>query len=370
MPVKPDEAVLKSAASPIAPQFVIRPVKSTDLDGLLALAELAGPGFSSLQPDRTFLSKYIAKSVSAFAKPDANKPQKFLLVCETQEGQIIGCSAVKTGTGLAEPFINFDSHGIGPEQYLEASARFNGATEVGSLFLHPDYRRFGIGRYLAKVRYLLIANAPQVFHETVIAELRGVCDDHGSPFYNHIFRERLECSFDEADKIYAGLKPDQLEWVSPIGKIYMDELPLYVRAVIGQPNPAGRGALSLLESEGFLFSGSVDLFDGGPIVSAHRDTIRTAQASKLLKASISADDITASPALICRPSLKDFRAVIAPGQAIGRNIAVSAAALNALQTSPGAELRVWTPGMKRPIAKPMISEMDMGLSQSEDTPHV
>jgi len=88
------------------------------------------------------------------------EPHKYLLgLFDLRANRLIGCAAVKTQIGKDCPFINFDIKGDGPEQCLQASSRFTGATEVGSLFLHPDYRADGLGRYLAKkaVRFMTIS---------------------------------------------------------------------------------------------------------------------------------------------------------------------------------------------------------------------
>src|SRR3546814_11892990 len=61
---------------------------------------------------------------------------------------------------------------------------FEGATEVGGLFLHPEKRRDGVGRLLARSRYLFIAMHRRRFGEEVMAELRGRLDEKGSsPFW-------------------------------------------------------------------------------------------------------------------------------------------------------------------------------------------
>ena len=80
--------------------YRIRAVREADLDGFFALSELTGTGFTSLQPDREFLARMIAKSVQSFQTPDPDKSQSFLLVMEeAQSGELVGCASVKTGVG-------------------------------------------------------------------------------------------------------------------------------------------------------------------------------------------------------------------------------------------------------------------------------
>jgi len=44
---------------------------------------------------------------------------------------------------------------------------------------------------------------------------------------------------------------------------------------MGQPHPTGRAALKMLENEGFDWDGYIDIFDGGPTVTARTDKIKT-----------------------------------------------------------------------------------------------
>jgi arginine N-succinyltransferase len=44
---------------------------------------------------------------------------------------------------------------------------------------------------------------------------------------------------------------------------------------MGQPHPTGRAALKMLENEGFDWDSYIDIFDGGPTVTARTDKIKT-----------------------------------------------------------------------------------------------
>ena len=83
-------------------------------------------------------------------------------------------------------------------------------TEVGSLLLHPDYRAHGVGPWLARSRYLLIAGDVDRFGEQIFSELRGVVnEDDRSPFYDGVCARYFDCSFADADELCAhGLQAD------------------------------------------------------------------------------------------------------------------------------------------------------------------
>ena len=62
--------------------------------------------------------------------------------------------------------------------------------------------------------------------------------------------------------------------------IYTNLLPEAARAVIGKPHRDARGAVRLLEEEGFRFAGAVDIFDAGPCYDAPFETIRTLRKTR------------------------------------------------------------------------------------------
>jgi arginine N-succinyltransferase len=66
----------------------------------------------------------------------------------------------------------------------------------------------------------------------------------------------------------------------PKHPIYTALLPDAARAVIGQPHAKGRAAMAMLEAEGFQYDDYVDIFDGGPTVTARTDALRTVRESR------------------------------------------------------------------------------------------
>ena len=323
--------------------YLIRPIKLGDAPALLELIEQSSGGLSSLQPRLDFLKDYIQTSVSSFGGMyPLEKPHKYLLAMfEYPSGRLIGCSAVKTQIGIESPFINFDLHGDGENQTLRASSRFKGATEVGSLFLHPDYRDSGLGRYLAKVRYHLIGSEPWRFGDMVIAELRGICGKEGSPLYDHLFEYKLDKTFLEADAEYFDRNPNSLGDIVPIGNVPTYDFPIEVKMSLAQPHPTGIGAMRLLQNEGFIFSGTIDLFDAGPIMSVHRDTIRTTLQTKTMPCLSATDLIDAQDSLISVGTVADFRAVVTPAAELDRGVLVPQRALEAIGVKAGTSLRFW-----------------------------
>jgi len=336
--------------------YLFRPIAAGDAPALLSLVQQSSGGLSSLQPRLAFLEEYIANSMASFAgKKDIEAPHKYLLgMFEAKSERLIGCAAVKTQIGKDSPFINFDIKGDGADQYLKASSRFRGATEVGSLFLHPDFRKDGLGRYLAKVRYLLIASEPWRFGDSIIAELRGICGAEGSPLYDYLFEYKLEKTFLQADAEYYDRNPDALGDIVPLGEISTADFPLPVKASLGQPHPSGLGAMRLLQSEGFIFSGTVDLFDGGPIMTAHRDTVRTIMNSQSAGISASPSGAQGKMTLIAKGKVADFRAVLSPAKLSVNGLLVLPETLRTLGPEQGQAVRYWQAKPKPAVSKPTL----------------
>jgi arginine N-succinyltransferase len=331
--------------------YIIRPIEIKDAESLLSLVVKSSGGLSSLQPRLNFLKDYIKSSEKSFSqKHNSDQPCKYLLgMYEGVGGKLIGCAAVKTKTGINTPFINFDILGEGDDQHLKASSRFMGSTEVGSLYLDPDYRSLGLGSYLARVRYLLMATEPWRFDDCVIAELRGICGIDGSPLYDHIFKDKLEKNFMEADTEYFDRNPKSLGDIVPIGKLNTCDMPINVRASLGQPNASGQAAMRLLQSEGFIFTGTVDLFDGGPIMSVHRDTIRTIMNSKVLKAKRQEKIKGGVYSIVTSGDFNNFRAVITKTKLNDDKVNISFEAFDSLNLQKNNTVRYWHTNEKNKI---------------------
>jgi arginine N-succinyltransferase len=309
---------------------VVRPVAASDLDGLVELASLAGVGLTTLPRDAKLLSKRIAASVQSLRK-FAERPggESYLFVMEDLAAtppKLVGACGIVSKVGGFQPFYGyrietslFESKVINVRKevpILTLHEEHDGPCEIGSLFLHPDWRHDQNGKMLQLVRFLFIAEHPDMFESTVISEIRGVLDERGhSPFWDALGRHFFGIDFAEADrlsivnkKFIADLMPDH--------PIYIPLLPAEAQAVIGKPHHESAKAVTNLEREGFKFNGMVDIFDAGPVVSCPRDEIRTVRDSR--RAVIGGireggdETIAAGPLFMIGTTSEDFRAVKCP----------------------------------------------------------
>lgn len=332
----------------------MRPSRLDDFDALMELARRSGTGFTSLPVDERRMREKLEKSHKAFTGTLA-EPQygKYLLMMEdSQTGEVAGCSAVKCGTGINEPFFNYRiitvaqaSQAAGKRYDMDAlilTNEFVGYTEVGTLFLKEEHRGGGAGRLAAQSRYLLMATMPERFGVRVLAELRGVTDEQGNtPFWNCLGVHFFRMTFPEADYLSAVSDNQFILDLMPKYPIYIDLLPPDGREAIGRCHRDGVGAMKLLEWEGFRFERTVDIFDGGPMVATDRANIRTLRESRLVRVQKGSPEGGVS-GLISTVKLKDFRSMLLVGDLRGENeLVLSAEDMQKLGLKSGDTARVW-----------------------------
>lgn len=271
----------------------VRPARLGDLDALYDLACQTGGGFTNLPMNRDALQARLEWSERSYARAEeAPDNELYLLFLEhVSTGEIGGSALLYSRIGVEWPFYSYKlatihqtSRELGrsiSHTTLNLVNDFNGASEVGGLFLRADLRTGGLGRMLARSRYLFIAAHRARFADRVIAELRGVLtDDGGSPFWDGLGRAFFDMPFQEADRFNAVHGNQFIADLMPRNPIYVSMLPDSARAVIGHPHRSGVPAMKLLESEGFVYDSYVDIFDGGPTMCARTDQIRTVRESK------------------------------------------------------------------------------------------
>jgi arginine N-succinyltransferase len=301
---------------------VIRPARMADLDHLVTLAETASFGLTSLPKDRDLLGRRIAQSEFSFQRP-RNKPmgELYIFVMEDREtGRVVGTSCIVSKVGGFEPFYAYrletsvhksETLNIFKEiPTLHLLAEHSGPCEIGGLLLAPDYRKHGNGRLLSLFRFLFMQEYPERFETVVIAEMRGVLDEHGlSPFWEAIGRHFFEIDYSRADYLSATDKRFIAE-LMPRFPIYVPTLPRAAQDVIGKVHKNTLPALKMLQDEGFTFSGMVDIFEAGPVISCKLDDVRIVRESTKATVEAIVEDVPESEDFIVLKTREDFRACV------------------------------------------------------------
>ena len=189
---------------------------------------------------------------------------------------------------------------------LTLSTDLEGASEVGGLFLHPGERAGGLGLLLARSRYLFIRAHRARFGDRILAELRGVIDEAGgSPFWDGLAGKFFGMNFQDADQFNAVHGHQFIADLMPKHPIYTAMLSETARAAIGMPHPSGRAAMRMLENEGYAFERYIDIFDGGPTMTAMTDNVKSIRDAR--EAVVTAIGDGGADALVAAGKLADFR---------------------------------------------------------------
>ncbi|MCG7198896.1 arginine N-succinyltransferase [Marinobacter pelagius] len=309
--------------------MIIRPVAPTDLDALYQIADESGPGFTSLMPDRDALARKIDHAGASFRR-NIHTPgdEHYLFVLEDDDtGAIMGTTGIEAFTGHTRPLHHFHhntvvhhSRDLGLRRQVETLTRcshYNGRTEICSLYLRPEYRRANAGKLLSRVRFLFMAQHPERFTDTVIAEMRGISDHAGqSPFWNWLRHHFVDLEFTSATSLVGSGYTDFIEELMPAAPLYTHLMSDEARSVIGNVHPQTRPALRMLENEGFRHRGFVDLFDAGPTVECELRDIVSVQHSAHYAARFTAAGagghprVTTEPVIVATSGTMDFRATV------------------------------------------------------------
>ncbi|MEX6633940.1 arginine N-succinyltransferase [Hyphococcus lacteus] len=327
----------------------MRPVRRDDFDQVLALAKLSGGGMTNLPSEAEALRPRVEYAVESF-EADADHPsgEVYMMVLE-QDGKVIGTSAVFSAVGLDYGFVNYRINKTVhaskqlkkriERRLLVPTHDFTGCAEVGTLFLSPDARGGGYGKFLAKARYLFIAQHRKLVADPVCAEMRGWRGSKGEqPFWDSLGRLFFDMEFEDADLANSSMGNQMIADLLPRHPIYVALLPKAAREVLGKPHNSALPAFNMLLSEGFAFRGYIDVFDAGPLVDARIDDIKSVRESKLYKVKIG-DPESGPQFLIAAGRLSTFRVVRSEGMVDGDTITINKEAARALGAKNDDEVR-------------------------------
>jgi len=194
---------------------------------------------------------------------------------------------------------------------------------------------------LARCRYLFIAMHRLRFAERIIAELRGIIDERGgSPFWDGVAGRFFGMTFQEADYFNAINGNQFIADLMPKHPVYIAMLDERAKEVIGLPHPSGRAAMRMLELEGFSHEGYVDIFDGGPTMTARTNQVRSIAEARPARIGNANLDI-GERAILATGKLETFRACFGQREvAADGTVAIDARSARALGVGEGGE--VWS----------------------------
>lgn len=307
--------------------MLIRPVEIKDLDGLIALANEAGTGLTSLQPNREQLKARIERSIQTFRQTAEQADQGYLFVLADSNDQPVGVCGIEVALGLSTPWYNYRvgtvshmSASLGVAQHVPTlflSNDHTGHSELCTLFLAPAARGNQNGQLLSKSRLLFINVFREAFGQKVVAEMRGVSDENGlSPFWESLGKHFFSMEFAKADYLSGVGDKQFIAELMPKFPIYTSLLSDDAQAVIGKVHQNTAPARKMLEAEGLQYQGYIDIFDGGATLEAYIDDLRISKESttEIAKPMLEAEtNTTALPHisyLVSNQQLINFRCIL------------------------------------------------------------
>ncbi|CAI3144236.1 Arginine N-succinyltransferase [Acinetobacter calcoaceticus] len=305
--------------------MIIRYIEPKDVNDLYLLAQKAGFGLTSLQPNIEKLAARIDRACKTVAGELPKADQVYLFVLEdTELNKVVGVCGIEVALGLKEPWYNFhvgtQVHASEPLSVYKAlptlylSNDHTNCSELCTLFLDPDYRLNKNGKFLSKVRFLFLSAFRQYFEETIVAEMRGYSDANGqSPFWNAVGHKFFDIEFTKADYLSGVGQKAFIAELMPRHPLYVDMLPDDAKAAIGIVHPNTRPAYNLLLEEGLRYKGYVDIFDGGATLQADIENLRAIKESQSVTVQFEQPENIAvgdEPYIVANDDYENYRAIL------------------------------------------------------------
>ena len=273
--------------------FVVRPVELTDIDALETLSAGVMPGVHTLPKTREKIAASVERSIASFAAHvDIPSEESYIFVLEQQSGgEIVGTAAIFASAGSNGTYISVRNDVIQQvSRDLNISHSVHALTLCSELTAYSQLSGFYLNDrpnagleagLLSRARLLFAVLAPHRFGDRFFVPLAGVTDANGqSPFWEALGRKFFKMDFLDAEKVIGGARNRTLiVELMPHYPVYVPLLPGDAQAAMGQIHSDGELAFNLLTEEGFEADDYVDIFDGGPILQAHKNSLRTFSGS-------------------------------------------------------------------------------------------
>lgn len=334
--------------------WVVRPAQQQDLTDILELASSLTARVSSTVPnEEDKLSERIDYSLRSLAgDPEVRGQERLLFVLvDTEAGKLQGVSGIDARAGSGQPFYNYRrdalvhaSHELGISRrvgVLYPSHALTDRTLLCSFMIAAELRESEAFELLSRARLLFIARHRALFANDMVVEIQGVQTESGDvPFWDSLGRHFFNMDFETADKYSGALSKTFIAELMPPNPIYVDLLSDAAQAALGKPHELAGKTCDLLEREGFHGSCYIDIFDGGPVLEARTDMLKTVVSSHR-KTVRSGDSVQGDHYLIGVGEGEHFRCGLAPlGEGLEETVKLAASAQKALGCTQGDELLV------------------------------
>ena len=334
--------------------FVVRPVELTDIDALETMAAVKMPGVHTLPKTREKIAASVERSIASFAAHvDIPSEESYQFVLENDStGAIDGTAAIHASAGSNGTYFAFRNDVIQQvSRDLNISHSVHALTLCSELTAYSQLSGFYVNKraqagleatLLSRARLLFAVLAPHRFSDRFFVPLAGVTNEAGqSPFWDALGRKFFKMDFLDAERTIGGARNRTLiVELMPHYPVYVPLLPGDAQAVMGQIHPDGELAFNLLTEEGFEADDYIDIFDGGPILQAHKHSLRSFSGSMVRRVADAEPGMVAEAMVtyaVAASNEQDFRAVIVacPSAEAFDTISLPQDAQDALGVAPG-----------------------------------
>jgi arginine N-succinyltransferase len=333
--------------------YVVRPVELADIGALEGMAAVTMPGVHTLPRTREKIAASVERSIASFsAHVDIPSEESYLFVLEELEtGTIAGTAAIHASAGSNGTYFAFRNDVIQQvSRDLNISHSVHALTLCSELTAYSQLSGFYLrnretagleAALLSRARLLFAVLAPHRFGDRFFVPLAGVTDSEGqSPFWNALGRKFFKMDFLDAERVIGGARNRTLiVELMPHYPVYVPLLPGDAQAAMGQIHPSGQLSFNLLTEEGFEADEYIDIFDGGPILQAHKNSLRSFSGSSVRRVETAARG--GAPESLVKYAVAsnegDFRAitVTCPPVETGEVVCLPLEAREALKVAPG-----------------------------------
>jgi arginine N-succinyltransferase len=333
---------------------VVRPVELSDITALEKLAAVTMPGVHTLPKTREKIAVMVERSIASFAAHvDIPSEESYLFVLEGEAGgEIAGTAAIHASAGSNGTYFSFRndviqqvsrdlniSHSV---HALTLCSELTAYSQLSGFYVRERERAGLEAALLSRARLLFAVLAPHRFGDRFFVPLAGVTDSAGSsPFWDALGRKFFKMDFLDAERTIGGARNRTLiVELMPHYPVYVPLLPGDAQAAMGQIHPDGELAFNLLTEEGFEADDYIDIFDGGPILQAHKNSLRSFTGSVVRNVVLDERDGGRDAAIcyaIAASSEQNFRAitVACPSVESGDSVHLPQHAIDALMVAPG-----------------------------------
>ncbi len=275
--------------------YVVRPVDRADIGALEAMAAVSIPGLHTLPRTREAIVAAVERSIASFAAHvDIPSEESYQFVLEDLHSrEVVGTAAIHASAGSNGTYFAFRndviqqvsrdlniSHSV---HALTLCSELTACSHLSGFYIRHRETAGQEAALLSRARLLYAMLAPHRFGDRFFVPLAGVTDANGqSAFWNALGRKFFKMDFLDAERVIDGARNRTLiVELMPHYPVYVPLLPEDAQAVLGQIHPSGQLAFKLLTQEGFEADEYIDIFDGGPILQAHKNSLRSFCGSQL-----------------------------------------------------------------------------------------